>query len=420
MRAICFLGGTCVIALVVAACGTTLGAKEEGLELLPGPPLAVEKPPEPAPSVEPLAAEGLEEVLDSVPPEEVDPPTPEEPPQEPLEPPEEVEPVNPFAEAVRLLLDERSVRMAVTATSVVPETGRELRVQSDGIFELSTFTGTIDVGTRNLARSLRDQASVAADFVPRQMVFVDNRVYLNYPELPAFAADQAPWASARYRELVGAPQWPAEGAVSGLALTTPAHVAGLLSTARKTLVEVGKQPIRGASATHYKAVADLGKLPAAAPDPTSGLLRGQARALVAALGSSELPIEVWLDDKGRLRRVSLDLGAAASSASTAVDPVEPSVAEPALADSAEPTNAAAAGAPAADVTLGETLEPEAVARLLEGVPSASQPRPSNVALVVDFITFSGRARAQAPPADETASYADVSRLARAVSALLAG
>ena len=54
MRAICLVVVSCVIAVVAAGCGTTLGSEEEGLELLPGAPL-VEPTPEPAAPVEPLA-----------------------------------------------------------------------------------------------------------------------------------------------------------------------------------------------------------------------------------------------------------------------------------------------------------------------------------------------------------------------------
>jgi hypothetical protein len=55
---------------------------------------------------------------------------------------------------------------------------------------------------------------------------------------------------------------------------------------------------------------DLAKVPAATLETVRGAMRVQMRALTAALGTSELPIDVWLDAKGRLRRVQIDLAAA--------------------------------------------------------------------------------------------------------------
>ena len=420
MRAICSLVGTCAIALLVAACGTTLGAEEEGLELLPGPPLAVEQPPEPAPPVEPLAPEELEQTPPLAPP-----PPLAELPDEPVETVEEPRPPNPFVEAVQLLLSERSVRIAVAATTVIQTSGRELSVQSDGIYDLTTFTGTIDIDAVNLGRALGSDASLAGSFIPSQMVFVDNRVFLDYTALAEVSSAQSPWAVARYRQLFGAGRWPDQGAVSSLALATPAHVAALLNASRKTLVEVGKEPIRGASTTHYQAVADLGTLPAAAPEQTRGLLRGQARELAAALGFSELPLDIWIDDRGRVRRVSVDLGALVAGTPDAApaDAGDPATADPADASTAPaPDDPATTADPALDSALDPALDPalatEQAARALEGEAAVSEPGPPSAVLVIDFITFAGRAVAEAPAAADTGAYADVARFAQAVEASL--
>ncbi|MGI9658094.1 MAG: hypothetical protein ACR2OD_04230 [Gaiellaceae bacterium] len=417
MRGIWLLVSACAVALIAAGCGTTLGSKEEGSELLPGAPLLADQPQEPGPPAEPLALDEIDPTLEPLPLEEF--------PEEQIEPEEEAEPVNPFEEAVRLLLRGKSVRMAVTATSEIPGTGREFRVRSDGFFDVRSFAGAIDVDASNLTRRLGQQGTLAAGYIPGQIVFGDKTVYLNYENLPAAAPGQLPWAAAKYRQLFGAQQWPDQGTVSGLALTTPAHVVALLTATRNTFVEIGGQPIRGATSTHYQATVDLGKLAAAAPEAMRGVVRTQSRALAAELGTSELPIDVWLDAKGRLRRVQIDLGAAAALA----PPVEsPADEEPAPAEEPAPETPAADPAPEGSApattdaaTPDESqLAPDDPARTLEGEPVPAEPVPPNVVLVVDFITFGGRVRAPVPAEEETGVYANVTRLARTVFASLVG
>ena len=417
MRGIWLLVGACGIALVVAGCGTTLGPKDEGRELLPGAPILADQPSETTPPLEPLAPEEVDPTSEPLPPAL--------PPEDPIELLDEVNPINPFTEAVRLLLRGRSVRIAVTSTSKIPDTGQEFRVRSDGFYDIRSFTGAIDVDATNLVRRLGSEPEDGAAFVAGRLVFTENTVYLSYEDLPEVDSDQAPWASAAYRQLVGTPAWPDQGTVSALALTTPAHVVALLRAARKTFTEIGAQPIRGAPSTHYRALVDLAKVPAAAPEVTRGALRTQTRALAAALGTSELPIDVWLDAKGRMRRVEIDLGAAAAAAPppepaaepvAPAEPVEeaPSVDEPIVEDPAETDPP-----PASEDAPPESLADETLPALDQEVATlgakvvASPPEPPNAVLVIDFVTSGGRVRAQVPSEEETGPYADVVRLARA-------
>ena len=163
MRSIWVAVSTCVLALVLVACGgTTLGSEDEGLELLPGASLPVE-------DLDPSEDPALTTI----------------PPEDPLEVPEEgeaeAEPVavNPFIEAVRLLLRGRSARVAVTVTNTLPGSNTEFRVISDGTFGLRNFVGGVDVDASTLIRALGEDGTTAAGFVPALMVFDRNTINLN-------------------------------------------------------------------------------------------------------------------------------------------------------------------------------------------------------------------------------------------------
>ena len=68
MRGIWLLVGACGIALVVAGCGTTLGPKDKGRELLSGAPILADQPSETIPPLEPLSPEEADPRTEPFPP----------------------------------------------------------------------------------------------------------------------------------------------------------------------------------------------------------------------------------------------------------------------------------------------------------------------------------------------------------------
>ena len=168
MRGIWFVVGSCVAGLVLAGCGASLGPKDEGLELLPS---AVQSnPPSAEPSTSSLedAPEWLSDTVD----EELDAggeaETDEVVESEPL--------TNSFVEAVRRLQPTRSVRIATTISSELPN-GAAAMIRTDGTFATATNRGSVNVDSPNLIRNLGTQGPSAAPFVPVELVFGEKMVY---------------------------------------------------------------------------------------------------------------------------------------------------------------------------------------------------------------------------------------------------
>ena len=61
---------------------------------------------------------------------------------------------------------------------------------------------------------------------------------------------------------------------------------------------VGDEDVRGVSTTHYAGVVDLSKLGAKDPE-----LQAQLDKIAQASGVSRVPVEVWIDDQGLVRRL---------------------------------------------------------------------------------------------------------------------
>ncbi|WND33063.1 hypothetical protein RI578_01645 [Streptomyces sp. BB1-1-1] len=112
----------------------------------------------------------------------------------------------------------------------------------------------------------------------------------------------------------------------------------------KDVTKVGTEKIDGASTTHYKVSVDVSKLPG-------------GEQMSKQLGPT-LPMQVWLDDEGRLRRQQIDM----------------TVKAPASA-SAKPDNSAS-------------------------------PRQLKMSTVMDFSDFGTEVNAEAPPADQVADMTD--------------
>jgi hypothetical protein len=101
----------------------------------------------------------------------------------------------------------------------------------------------------------------------------------------------------------------------------PADLPALLAGLRDDAALVGPETIDGVPTTHYRGTVDLGAVAATTPAlaPVVGRFRTE-------LATSLLPVEVWVDDAGRLRRVvevlrPADLpGGGATATTTLADP----------------------------------------------------------------------------------------------------
>lgn len=67
--------------------------------------------------------------------------------------------------------------------------------------------------------------------------------------------------------------------------------------------QVGQEEVRGAMTTHYRATADLVRAVDQAGEEEGALLRGW----IEQTGVVELPVDIWLDDQGRVVRQSFGL-----------------------------------------------------------------------------------------------------------------
>lgn len=98
------------------------------------------------------------------------------------------------------------------------------------------------------------------------------------------------------------------GQLSGLNNNDPSQTMEMLRGVSDDVEEVGTEDIRGTSTTHYEATLDLEKALADAPAETKKAMKQQ----LETMGTPTLPVDVWVDEEGLLRRmeVTVDLSKA--------------------------------------------------------------------------------------------------------------
>jgi hypothetical protein len=72
--------------------------------------------------------------------------------------------------------------------------------------------------------------------------------------------------------------------------------------------KVGEETVRGVETTRYRAVVDLERLEAQPPAGRGAEWAAYVQALKARLGASDVPVEIWLDGDGLLRRLRQEYG----------------------------------------------------------------------------------------------------------------
>src|SRR5664280_911872 len=94
--------------------------------------------------------------------------------------------------------------------------------------------------------------------------------------------------------------------------TNPAQYLQYLKDAGGSSTDVGHEAVRGVATTHYEGKIDLLKAAEAQPGSNRAQLRAAFDKLIAETGLRSLPVGVWADGHGLVRKVSLALSVAAS------------------------------------------------------------------------------------------------------------
>ena len=137
------------------------------------------------------------------------------------------------------------------------------------------------------------------------MVLKDGVMYMKVPQS---LAGQTPGGKSWIKIDISAFEKQAGLGVGGLsggsmAAFDPAQTLAYLKGVSQSVTHVGSDTVDGASTEQFHIVIDMKK----ALDQVSGSMKCDLSSIESSLGDMTIPADVWIDDQGRLRRMTMDL-----------------------------------------------------------------------------------------------------------------
>jgi len=209
-----------------------------------------------------------------------------------------------LVEAASKTTEAGSARLVFTGSSQagLPE---PLEIRGEGVVDNAKRVGRLEFDFRSLAGSLPPASGVEASDLTGEVIFDGFVFYMRFPVLSQLLEGGREWVKFDVEEI---------GRAQGLDLSSftqfgqadPSQALQYLRAVSGEVEDRGSEQVRGVSTTHYEATVDLRKFPDVLPETQREEAEESAEALIEQLGGHELPMEVWIDDDGLIRRQRFD------------------------------------------------------------------------------------------------------------------
>ena len=194
-----------------------------------------------------------------------------------------------IAESAAATADAGTARAAYTMTmSGLPQIG-ELKASGGGLVDFKHRTSQLAF------HMSYPQAGMTFDVTERMIGAV---IYMHSPLL---AGAGKPWIKLDLQK-AGKSQGLDLNATMSASSGDPAQMLTYLNAASDSIHRLGTQTVRGVATTRYHVVLDLYKVAAQAPAAQRAAVRRTFAHEVKLLGTHTMPIDVWIDSSGLVRR----------------------------------------------------------------------------------------------------------------------
>lgn len=167
-----------------------------------------------------------------------------------------------------------------------------------------TGEGAYDYGADRGNLTL-DLAPLGAGLGEVQLVFADHVVYYRLPAGMGLLAGGKSWVRIDPEALGKASETNLDALAQGNQ-TDPGQYLRWLKATGADVEEIGTESVRGVETTHYRASVDLDKVVETAAPEVRGATKAWIDRLKSELDSDEVPIDVWVDGDGLVRRIQQD------------------------------------------------------------------------------------------------------------------
>jgi hypothetical protein len=203
-----------------------------------------------------------------------------------------------------------SSKVAFTTTLTLPGQSAPIEIDGEGAFDYAQQRGTLSLDFGAILDQLGAGALGGEGGTTAEVVFDGGIFYMKLPLLGQLLGGDKPWIEFDLAKL-------SSGGSAGLGQLAqaggndPSQYLAFLQAAGD-LREVGTEQVRGVETTHYAGTVALDKVAQAAPADARAELQRVVQQLETRLGTSSLPVDVWIDGDGLVRKIVQTYDAAAS------------------------------------------------------------------------------------------------------------
>jgi len=211
--------------------------------------------------------------------------------------------LDPVAQAAETTMRAGGAQMSMRGSVSVAGAPGAITLSGQGSFNFAADEGTLTMAMGGLPQSLAARLHGA----PLQIteLFKANALYMGSPLFDGRLPGGARWMRldlARFQRALGLD--PGSLTNGG---ANPAQYLEYLKAAGAVTAVVGRERVRGVPTTHYSARIDLLKAAEAGPGSDRSQVRSTFEKLIARTGVRTLPVGVWIDRQGLVRKVAIEL-----------------------------------------------------------------------------------------------------------------
>jgi hypothetical protein len=213
-------------------------------------------------------------------------------------------------DAAQATSDASTGRFEVTVAVDGPATeaaGGPVEVKIEGAYDIANDVYRVAVDTESLGSALggelgSEAAGAVMDDV--ELIVAGDDVYLNLGPLAELLGSDVSWFKITLPELLGGE----DGQAPALA-PDPGAALELLNGLGPDATEVGTEQVRGVDTTHYKGTISVQEALDSVPEAERSELEEALGTLVPELVLPDIPVDVWIDEAGMVRRVTMSVSA---------------------------------------------------------------------------------------------------------------
>ncbi len=215
--------------------------------------------------------------------------------------------LDPVAQAASATTQVGGARVSLKGTVSSSSLSTPIAISGAGAFDFGAHEGSLALEVSGLPTSVSSQ--LPGGSVKLDELFKSGSVYIGSTLFAGKLPGGARWARLDLAHVQRALGLDPSSLTSG-SVDPSEYLRFLAKTGNSK--RVGQEAVRGVSTTHYTGAIDLLKMAAALPGGDSGQTRAAVEKLISQSGLREMPVGVWVDAHGLVRKVSLSLAPSAN------------------------------------------------------------------------------------------------------------